>query len=434
MSKKLKWSISSVVVLAIAGVLVLSAFKKGNSAVDVRIAPVARKDLVSTVSASGQISAHTKVDLSSDVSGKIVRLAVKEGDIVTKGQFLLQIDPEQAQSAVQQAEAVLASSRAQQAQAQANLDQAIKSYDRSAAIKAKASELVAEQDIEQLRTAVSVQKAIVEAAGHNVDQAVASVANAREALGKTTIYAPMSGRVTRLNVENGETAIQGTLNKDAATLLTISDMSNLETRVKVDETDVTRIKVGDSAQVQMDAFPDTTFRGLVTKISNSSVTATGSTAASSSSGQAVDYEVTIQLLNAPAETRPDFTATGRIVTDTRKNVLSIPIIALTVRDNTAAANADTATSVGLGKTKVVKPLVKRDVEGVYVVGADNKVTFRPVTVGIAGETDFEVLSGLKEGERIVTGTYQAIKTLKDSTLVRDTKANLAKKPAAPKGK
>src|SRR6185437_7241609 len=192
MSKKLKWSISSVVVLAIAGVLVLSAFKKGNSAVDVRIAPVGRKDLVSTVSASGQISAHTKVDLSSDVSGKIVKLAVKEGDIVTKGQFLLQIDPEQAQSAVKQAEAVLASSRAQQAQAQANLDQAIKSYDRSAAIKAKASELVAEQDIEQLRTAVSVQKAIVEAAGHNVDQAVASVANAKEALGKTTIFAPMS--------------------------------------------------------------------------------------------------------------------------------------------------------------------------------------------------------------------------------------------------
>ena len=434
MSKKLKWSISSVVVLAIAGVLVLSAFKKGNSAVDVRIAPVGRKDLVSTVSASGQISAHTKVDLSSDVSGKIVKLAVKEGDIVTKGQFLLQIDPEQAQSAVAQAEAVLASSRAQQAQAQANLDQAIKSYDRSAAIKAKASELVAEQDIEQLRTAVSVQKAIVEAAGHNVDQAVASVANAKEALGKTTIFAPMSGRVTRLNVENGETAIQGTLNKDAATLLTISDMSNLETRVKVDETDVTRIKVGDSAQVQMDAFPDTTFRGLVTKISNSSVTAAASTASNSSSGQAVDYEVTIQLLNAPSETRPDFTATGRIVTDTRKNVLSIPIIALTVRDNTAAANADTATSVGLGKTKVVKPLVKRDVEGVYVVGADNKVTFRPVTVGIAGESDFEVLSGLKEGERIVTGTYQAIKTLKDSSLVRDTKANLAKKPAAPKGK
>jgi len=432
MSNKVKWSISSVVVLAIAGVLVLSAFKKGNSAVDVRIQPVTRKDLVSTVSASGQISAHTKVDLSSDVSGKIVKLEVKEGDIVTKGQFLLQINPEQAQSSVQQAEAVLASSRAQQAQAQANLDQAIKSYDRTAAIKAKGPNLVADQDIEQLKTAVSVNKAIVEAAQHNVDQAVASVANASEALGKTTIYAPMSGRVTRLNVELGETAIQGTLNKDAATLLTISDMSNLETRVKVDETDVTRIKVGDSAQVQMDAFPDTTFRGLVTKISNSSVTANASSSAASTD-QAVDYEVTIQLLNAPAETRPDFTATGRIVTDTRKNVLSIPIIALTVRDNPATANADTAPSVGLGKTKPAKPMVKRDIEGVYVVGSDNKVTFRPVTVGIAGESDFEVLGGLKEGEHIVTGTYQAIKQLKDSTLVRDSKS-LAKKTPATKGK
>lgn len=431
MSKKLKWSISSVVIVAIAGVLVLSAFKKGNSAVEVRIQPVERKDLVATVSASGQISAHTKVDLSSDVSGKIVKLAVKEGDLVTKGQFLLQIDPEQAKSAVQQAQAILASSRAQQAQAQANLDQAIKSYDRSAAIKAKAPELVAEQDIEQLRTAVSVNKAILEAAQHNVDQSVASVANASEALGKTTIYAPMSGRVTRLNVELGETAIQGTLNKDAATLLTISDMSDLETRVKVDETDVTRIRVGDSAQVQMDAFPDTTFRGRVTKISNSSVTAASTT--TSSSDQAVDYEVTIQLLDAPPETRPDFTATARIVTDTRKNVLSIPIIALTVRDNPDSANTDSAVTVGLGKAKPVKPLVKRDIEGVYVVGADNKVSFRPVKVGIAGQTDFEVLGGLKQGEKIVAGTYQAIRQLKDSTLVRDSKAN-AKKPQGTQGK
>jgi HlyD family secretion protein len=431
MSKKLKLSISTVVIVAIVAVLVLSAFKKGNSAVDVRIQPVQRKDLVATVSASGQISAHTKVDLSSDVSGKIVKLAVKEGDMVTKGQFLLQINPEQAQASVDQAEAILASSRAQQAQAQANLDQAVKSYERSAAIKKSVPKLVADQDLEQLKTNVAVDQAMLEAAQHNVDQSAASVANAREALGKTTIYAPMSGRVTRLNVELGETAIQGTLNKDAATLLTISDMSNLETRVKVDETDVTRIRVGDSAQVQMDAFPDTTFKGLVTKISNSSVTAAAGT--TSSSDQAVDYEVTIQLLNVPAETRPDFTATARIVTATRKNVLAIPIIALTVRDNPTATNADTAINVGLGNVKPSKPLPKRDIEGVYVVGTDNKVTFRPVKVGIAGETDFEVLDGLKAGEKIVAGTYQAIKTLKDSTLVRDSKAD-AKKPQAAKGK
>ena len=146
----------------------------------------------------------------------------------------------------------------------------------------------------------------------------------------------MSGRVTRLNVENGETAIMGTLNKDAATLLTIADMSVLETKVKVDETDVARITLGDSAVIQIDAFPDTTFVGRVVEISNSSVK--GATGAASAD-QAIDYEVTIQLLNPPAETRPDFSATAKIITDTRTNVLSIPIIALTVRENEALANA-----------------------------------------------------------------------------------------------
>jgi HlyD family secretion protein len=204
-------------------------------------------------------------------------------------------------------------------------------------------------------------------------------------------------------------------------LLTISDMSVLETRVKVDETDVARVKVGDSAQVQMDAFPDTTFVGRVTKISNSSVKA----AATGSGDQAVDYEVTIQLLNAPPDTRPDFSATAKVITDKRTNVLSVPIIALTVRENQALQNGDTA--VGLGKGRPAKDLNKKDVEGVFVIGTDNKVTFRPVKVGIAGEKHFEVTSGLKEGEKIVAGTYQAIRELKDGALVREPKPD-AKKP------
>ena len=225
----------------------------------------------------------------------------------------------------------------------------------------------------------------------------------------------MSGRVTRLVVEQGETAVPGTFNKDAATLLTISDMSVLETRVKVDETDVARIKVGDSAQVQIDAFPDTTFVGRVTKISNSSVKA----ATATTTDQAVDYEVTIQLLNAPRDTRPDFSATAKVITDKRNGVLSVPIIALTVRENQALQKGDTA--VGLGKAKPAKDIGKKDVEGVFVVGTDNKVTFRPVKVGIAGEKHFEILSGLKDGEKIVAGTYQAIRELKDGALVRETK-------------
>jgi HlyD family secretion protein len=423
MSKKVKWSVAGGVLLVIVAIGGLTAMKGKNKATEVRTEQVQQRDLVSSVTASGQVRPRTKVDLSSDITGKIVRLAVKEGQMVTQGQFLLQIDPQQAEAAVQRVEAALASSRAQMAQAEANLIQAQKSYERTAAIKKTNPQLISDENLEQLRTTVDVNKAMYEAAKHSVDQSTAGVRDARSSLGKTTIYAPMSGRVTRLNVENGETAIMGTLNKDAATLLTIADMSILETKVKVDETDVARISVGDSAVIQIDAFPDTTFTGRVTKISNSSVK--GATA-TQSGDQAVDYEVTIQLLNAPSETRPDFSATAKVITDQRKNVLSIPIIALTVRENEDLAKGDTA--VGLGKPKPKKDVGKKDVEGVFVVGADNKVVFRPVKVGIAGEKHFEVLSGLKDGDKIVAGTYQAIRDLKDGALVREQKQPDAKKP------
>jgi HlyD family secretion protein len=393
--------------------------------VSVRIEPVQKRDLIASVTASGNVTPHTKVDLSSDITGKIVRLAVKEGEMVSKGQFLLQIDPQEAQANVQRAEAALSAAKASSAQAKANLLQAQKTYERSLEIKKVNPQLISDEQLEQLSTTVDVDKAVLESQNHLVDQNTAELAQVRSALGKTTIFAPMAGRVTRLNVEGGETAIMGTLNKDAATLLTISDMSVLETKVKVDETDVARITIGDSALVQIDAFPDTTFIGRVTKISNSSVKSATSTQASGD--QAVDYEVTIQLLNTPPETRPDFSATAKIVTDSRRNVLSIPIIALTVRENETLQSGDTA--VGLGKPKPKKEVGKKDVEGVFVVGTDNKVTFRPVKRGITGEKHFEVLGGLKENEKIVAGTYQAIRELKDGTLVKETKPDV-KKPVA----
>ena len=423
MSKRVKFSVFGGVILVLVAVGVLTAMKRGNKAVEVRTEQVQTRDLVASVTASGQVRPQTKVDLSSDISGKIVKLAVKEGQMVTKGQFLLQIDAQQAEAAVQRVQAQVASSQAQMAQANANLMQAQKSLERTSAIKKTNPQLISDEQMEQLRTAVDVNKAVYESARHSVDQSSASLRDARSALSKTSIYAPMSGRVTRLVVENGETAIQGTMNKDAATLLTIADMSVLETKVKVDETDVARIALGDSAVIQIDAFPDTTFVGRVTKISNSAVK---SATASSGADQAVDYEVTIQLVNTPAETRPDFSATAKIITDTRKQALSIPIIALTVRENEALTKGDTA--VGLGKARPKKEVGKKDVEGVFVVGKDNKVTFRPVKVGIAGEKHFEVLSGLKAGDKIVAGTYQAIRELKDGAAVRETKVD-PKKPA-----
>jgi HlyD family secretion protein len=422
MGKKAKWTIGIVAIVGVGSLIAASSAKRGNKAIEVRIEPVQKRDLVASVTASGQIRPQTKVDIASDVSGKITKLAVKEGQMVTAGQFLLEIDPTNYKAAVDRAEAAIASSRAQLAQSQANLEQSKKSYDRSAAIKKVNPQLIADEAIDQLKTAMDVNAAVVEAARHAVDQAQAGLTDAKSSLQKTSLYAPMSGRVTRVVVEQGETAVPGTFNKDAATLLTISDMSVLETRVKVDETDVARIKIGDSAQVQIDAFQDTTFVGRVTKISNSSVKAATSTA-----DQAVDYEVTIQLLNAPQDTRPDFSATAKVITDKRNQVLSVPIIALTVREDSAVAKGDTA--VGLGKAKPAKEIGKRDVEGVFVVGSDNKVTFRPVKVGIAGEKHFEILSGLKDGEKIVAGTYQAIRELKDGALVRTPKVDV-KKPTS----
>ena len=416
MSKKAKWGVGGGIVLAIVLVGVLSAAKGRNKATEVRIEEVERRDLVASVTASGQVQPQTKVDLASDITGRIVRLAVKEGDLVTKGQFLLEIDPSQYRAAAERAAAAVATSRSQANTARPSLLQARRNYNRLLELKKANPTLVSDEQVEQLRTQMEVSEAQLASANSGITQAQASLRDAQSLLAKTTIFAPMSGRVTRLNVQEGETAIMGTLNKDAATLLTISDMSVLETKVKVDETDVSRISIGDSTIVQIDAFPDTTFVGRVSEISNSSIKA--GVASPNPADQAIDYEVTIQLVNAPPTTRPDFSATAKIITDTRDNALSIPIIALTVReDSTEKPDAEAVT---LAKKASEKQVGKRDVEGVFVVGADNKVTFKPVKVGIAGEKYFEVVSGLKEKEKIVGGTYQAIRELKDGNRVKSS--------------
>ncbi len=395
MSKRKKWGLIGGGILVIAIIGVTTAAKNRNKATEVRIEPVERRDLVASVTASGQVQPHTKVDLSADITGRIVRLAVKEGDIVTKGQFLLEIDPSQYKASAERAAAAVASARSQSATARPSLLQARRNYDRLLALKKANPTLVSDEQVEQLKTQVEVAQAQLESANNGIVQSQASLRDAQSLLAKTTIFAPMTGRVTRLNVQEGETAIMGTLNKDAATLLTISDMN---------------------------AFPDTTFIGRVTKISNSSVKAGAAGGmGASATDQAIDYEVTIQLLNSPPATRPDFSATAKIVTDTRRNVISVPIIALTVREPEPVAKGDSG-AVILGRTKAqVKEVGKKESEGVFVVGADNKVTFRPVKVGIAGEKYFEILSGLKEREKIVAGTYQAIRDLKDGSLVKQMK-------------
>src|SRR2546423_1844938 len=240
----------------------------------------------------------------------------------------------------------------------------------------------------------------------------AGVRSAGDNLRKTTLLAPMAGRVTRLSVEEGEVAVPGTFSKDVGLLLTVSDLSVIQVKVNVDETDVVRLHLGDSVEVTIDAFPDTTFMGHVTKISNSAIL----TAAASTPGtntQAVDYQVEITLTNPPADVRPDLSATARIVTDTRKQALSIPIIALTVREHKPVSTENRPVDTAAARKK-------KETEGVFVVDKGT-ATFRPVKVGIAGDEYFEVLDGLKEGETIVAGPYQAIRDLKDGARVRPSK-------------
>jgi len=233
----------------------------------------------------------------------------------------------------------------------------------------------------------------------------------------------MAGRVTRLAVEEGEVAVPGTFSRETGLLLTISDLSVIQVKVQVDETDVVRLALGDSVEISIDAFPDTTFVGRVSKISDSAIRTAA--AAAGSSDQAVDYEVEITLEAPPGDVRPDLSATARIVTDTRADALAIPIIALTVREHAAVSTetrpADTAAT---GEKK-------KETEGVFVVTA-GVATFRPVRVGIAGDEYFEVVDGVKAGETIVAGPYQAIRDLKDGAHVKQAKqpADSARKAAS----
>jgi HlyD family secretion protein len=204
-------------------------------------------------------------------------------------------------------------------------------------------------------------------------------------------------------------AVPGNFSRDVGLLLTVSDLSVIQTKVNVDETDVVRIHLGDSVEVSIDAFPDTTFVGRVTKIANSALLT--QTIATGSGDRAVDYEVEITLENPPSDVRPDLSATARIVTDTRARALSIPIIALTVRENAPVTPESQRDTARVGQ--------KKETEGVFVV-LNGKATFRPVRVGIAGDEYFEVLDGLRENEQIVAGPYQAIRDLKDGTPVRQT--------------
>ena len=230
---------------------------------------VARRDLVSAVTASGKIEAKTSVDISADITGRIIRIAVREGDLVTKGQFLIQIDPAQYQAAVSRAQGVVASTEATLAQTRANLDQASRAWNRARQLSQLGPNLIAPEAAEQAQTSYQVAQANFEATRAQLEQSRASLQEARDNLSKTRLTSPISGRVVRLAVEEGEVAVPGTFSRETGLLMTIADLSVILAKVQVDETDVVRLSPSDSVQVTIDAYPDTNFVGRVTEISHS---------------------------------------------------------------------------------------------------------------------------------------------------------------------
>lgn len=391
-----------IAVVVLLGAAAAMSLRQGNDrGLEVRVEAIDRQDLVEIVTASGNIRARRTVDISSDVSARVEELMIDEGDDVVEGQILLRLEQDQLQAALSRAEATLAQAEAGEAQQVANLLRAERDRNRLVSLRATDSLLVSRQEFDNAHTDVEIQTAMLESARFGVRQAQAGVDEAADRLSKTVFRAPMAGKITRLNVEEGETVIIGTMNNAGSLVLTISDLSVIEVVVKVDETEVSEIALDDSASIRIDAFLDKTFSGRVTEIGNSAINPPSQQAGAQQA--AIDFEVVLTLDPTDAPLRPDLSATADVIVESRSDAIAVPIIALTVRDRSdVEALEDEPEEVdGLS-----------DVEGVFLV-RDGGVSFQPVEVGIAGQEYFEVLTGLSVGDSVVAGPYQRIRQLRD---------------------
>ena len=409
MKKRYFFLVGIAVVVVILVLVNLKA--RQQRALPVQAEEVVGRDITMVISASGSIRPKRKVDISASNIGKVTKVAVKEGEYVEKGQFLLQIDPVELESTVARIEAMHEAAKANERQAAAQAAQAKSDYERAKTLLEGGYRTT--QEVDAAKTNYDVAAARLEAVIQDIAQYRANLESARHSLKEVTIIAPMSGIVTRRNAEEGEIAIMGTLNNLGTVLLTIADLSTIETEIEVDETEVTHMKLGDKAKVTLDAFSDTSFTGEVTEIGNSPIVS-----GASATQQGVDFKVVITILDTIPKVRPGLSADAEITVAEAKGTPAIPIQSLTARRKRdlkgykAAAdstNADT-TKTGTGETEV---------EGVFVV-KDGKALFRPVKVGISSQKYFQVVSGLEPGEKVVSGNFKAIRELKDGQRVKIT--------------
>ena len=395
MKRRTKIIIAVIVVLAIAGITTASIVSRGKEGTPVTFGKVEQLDLTSKVTANGQIDAQRKVDLSAHVMGQIVNLAVREGDVVEKGAFLLQIDQKQLAASAQGAAASTRALLADRDAARANFADAQRTFERA---KANFEQrIIPAAELDRARTAMDAARANLGAIEQRIQQSQANLRAAQDTLSKTTMTAPMGGIITSLPVEEGEVAVIGTMNNPGTKLLTIADMSVVEAVMEVDETDIPNVKVGQTASVTIDAYPNQTFEGLVVEVGSSPMAAT------SAGAEAVNFEVKIQLKSPPPGVRPGFSASADIITGTRSKAVAIPIQALVVREKPGS-----------------EPGKAVDEEGVYAV-KDGKAQFVPVETGLSGETHIEITKGLTPGQQIVTGPFRALRDIEDGSKVREEK-------------
>jgi HlyD family secretion protein len=458
-----KVGIGVLAVAIAAGGVIASVRWSQRNLVTVQTSKVIREDLTQIVTASGEIKPKNYINLGANAMGPITELFVKEGDRVRKNQVVARIENTQAEADVNAQKAAIASAEADSAASEAGLkaqDDAIRTQqatlDRYKNELARTKELldrytemykeklVAKQDYDQKKAdydsaAASVREnqahlaqlqaqraqtlAQLNSAQTKVAQANANLARLNNVLSRFNVVAPLDGVVTDLPVRVGETVVQGVQNSAASTIMTIADMSEITAEVDVDETDIVGLQLGQTAAITIDAMPNQTFVGHVTEIGNTAILRSSGVAASqsaTSTQEAKDFKVVVALDNPPPDIRPGLSCTAKITTATRQNALSIPIQALTVRTK-GELEDDASQNRKQNKQAPLDPAQekarKEEIQGVFVVN-DGKAEFRKVDTGITGTTDIEVLSGLKQGDQIVTGSYKAIRTMRNGSRVK----------------
>lgn len=442
------------IVIAVAAIVGFTVVKSQQGIVAVQMDKVKPEDLSSMVTASGEITPKTYVNVGANAFGKIVKLYVKEGDHVKKGQLLAQIENVQSAADVAANRASLESSQTDAQAADAGLNTSVANLNRAKAdaqqkkqdwIRAQSlfkDELIAQADYDVRKAAwetadaglaqaqaqvAQAQAQSASAVGH-ISQAKATLTRADDLLNKTIYAAPFDGIVTNLPVREGETVVVGIQNAPGSTLMTLSNLSIITAELRVDETDIVNIKNGQSAEVTIDAIPNKTFQGTVTEIGdNAMIRSTGVATSQSTAGsqEAKDFKVVVTLSDPPPNLRPGLSTTAKITTATRNHVLAIPIQALTIRQpkdlvdpSKKDKNNVEAAAPEIKQTDNDKD--KKDIQGVFVI-ENNKAKFVPVETGVAGTTDIEVLKGLNPGDSIVTGSYKVLRSLRNGARVKKEK-------------